>query len=888
MRSRSNTWINLATRGEFEMEAVAVINGTEYAGITAPVIDRSLFSSGTLSVGNCVSASVDFTVMTTDTIPKSAQVIIKGRITDGTTNSEWKNFGTFWINKRTTDDDLITLECYDAMMKANQNYVDDTNPNDRLGWPKSMQTCVSEIAQRIGVQIDSRTTIKTTAPYVVPYPAKLTMMQVLGYIGGCHGGNWIITPDNKLRLVPLVSPPADSFDIIDYDYNPIETEDGYKLVWQHIQTQEVVQQRAGGGLIHVPVVIGSITTARQYTISRVTMTVDTELGYTAGDSTGYELQINDNPYSCQAICDDLLSELSGISYAPFNISGACYDPMAELGDWIIVGDKVRGVLCAETATFDINYRVEASAPGEDELNSEYPYLTEIQKLHNEDERLQKYTDAAKVEIRSTIEQTRTSILLEVSETYATKTSQTTAINIVNGQITAEVTRATGAESELSGRITVNANNIALKVSQDSVIASINASIEQDGSSAVKINANKVDLSGYVTITGLGTAGQTTINGSNITTGIIKDAGNNTSFNLSTGALTMKSGSINLGSGNFTVDNSGNVAIKYGTINIGSDNFKVDSSGNVTIKSGTINIGSNNFIVDSSGNVTIKSGSINLGSGKFTVDNNGNVAVTKGSINLGSGAFTVDNNGNVSVTKGAIDIGNGVFKVTSAGAVTLTSGSINIGNGNFVVSSTGTVTLKYGSIDLGSGNFNVSSTGVVTIKSGSINLGSGNFIASSTGSVTIKSGSINLGSGNFVVTTAGKMTCLDASIKGSISTEDSSTGYKVTIDDGEMLYYINSTLVGVISSSHQASYGTSNFYNMLYLEGKYATHLRGPGSSYSNYIEMRNNIMEIRTYTLDLYVNNEIKINSISTKTGTIWTSGINWITVDNGFITNWG
>ena len=165
MRDRSNTWISLATRGEFQMEAVAVINGTEYAGITAPVIDRSLFSSDVLSVGSCVSASVDFTVMTTDSIPKSAQVIIKGRITDGTTYSEWKNFGTFWINKRTTDDDLITLECYDAMMKANQAYVDDTDPTGRIGWPKSMQTCVSEIAQRIGVQIDSRTTIKTTAPY---------------------------------------------------------------------------------------------------------------------------------------------------------------------------------------------------------------------------------------------------------------------------------------------------------------------------------------------------------------------------------------------------------------------------------------------------------------------------------------------------------------------------------------------------------------------------------------------------------------------------------------------------------------------------------------------------------------------------------------------------
>ena len=562
MRDRSNTWISLATRGEFQMEAVAVINGIEYAGITAPVIDRSLFSSDVLSVGSCVSASVDFTVMTTDTIPKSAQVIIKGRITDGTTYSEWKNFGTFWINKRTTDDDLITLECYDAMMKANQAYVDDTDPTGRIGWPKSMQTCVSEIAQRIGVQIDSRNTIKTTAPYVVPYPQKLTMMQVLGYIGGCHGGNWIITPDNKLRLVPLVSPPADSFDIIDYDYNRIKTEEGYKLVWQHIQTQEVVTQRAGGGLIHVPVVIGSITTARQYTISRVTMTVDSELGYTAGNNTGYELEINDNPYSCQAICDDLLTDLSGIIYAPFNISGACYDPMAELGDWIIAGDKVRGVLCSETATLDVNYRVEASAPGEDELNSEYPYLTEIEKLHREDERLQKYTDATKAEINSTITQTRTNILLQVSETYATQETLNTQISLVNGAID-------------------------LKVDASGVIASINASVEQSGGSAVKINADKVNLTGYVTMTNLSTAGQTTINGANITTGIIQDANGNTQFNLSNGKLDIKSGSINLGNGNFIVNSSGEVTITEGSIDLGNGCFVVDSNGQLEATDATI-------------------------------------------------------------------------------------------------------------------------------------------------------------------------------------------------------------------------------------------------------------------------------------------------------------
>lgn len=36
--------------------------------------------------------------------------------------------------------------------------------------------------------------------------------------------------------------------------------------------------------------------------------------------------------------------------------------------------------------------------------------------------------------------------------------------------------------------------------------------------AVKLVADTIDLSGYVTISALGTAGKTTINGANITTG----------------------------------------------------------------------------------------------------------------------------------------------------------------------------------------------------------------------------------------------------------------------------------------------------------------------------------------------------------------------------------
>ena len=143
MRNRSETWMRLAARGDFRLETVAVINGVEYSTITAPVITNGLLPDKTLSVGNCIAGTLSFSVMTNDSIPKSAEIIIKSRITDETTYSEWLEFGHFWIDKRTIDEsldtNLISIEGFDAMLKGNQAYVDNSQS---MNWPKPMQTVV--------------------------------------------------------------------------------------------------------------------------------------------------------------------------------------------------------------------------------------------------------------------------------------------------------------------------------------------------------------------------------------------------------------------------------------------------------------------------------------------------------------------------------------------------------------------------------------------------------------------------------------------------------------------------------------------------------------------------------------------------------------------------
>ena len=108
-----------------------------------------------------------------------------------------------------------------------------------------------------------------------------------------------------------------------------------------------------------------------------------------------------------------------------------------------------------------------------------------------------------------------------------------------------------------------------------------------------------------------------LNATLITTGVLKDHGSNFVLDLSTGTLTAKKGSINLGNGNFSVTDAGLVTIKSGSINLGNSNFIVTSAGNVTIKQGSIDIGSGAFKVTSSGALTANNATLK---GSVTAEN----------------------------------------------------------------------------------------------------------------------------------------------------------------------------------------------------------------------------------------------------------------------------
>ena len=248
------------------------------------------------------------------------------------------------------------------------------------------------------------------------------------------------------------------------------------------------------------------------------------------------------------------------------------------------------------------------------------------------------------------------ITSEVSQTYATQQSVNNSVSSLSTRITqnansisSEVTARGNADSALSSRIQQTLKSITFNITNNSTntAATLSMSVTNEGGSTTALTSKSINLTGLVTFTNLSTSGQTTINGNNITTGVIKDANSNTTFNLSTGALTIKRGSINLGSGNFTVTDAGVLTALTGYI------------GNWQIENETLHCGSDTTYVC-------------LNSNMFS-----QYAMWAGANTGGAAPFYVKKNGELKATAATITgtiisstINNGRVKISSSGEITV--------------------------------------------------------------------------------------------------------------------------------------------------------------------------------------------------------------------------
>ena len=240
-----------------------------------------------------------------------------------------------------------------------------------------------------------------------------------------------------------------------------------------------------------------------------------------------------------------------------------------------------------------------------------------------------------------------------------------------------------------------------------------------------ISAARLELKDYAKFTDLSGDGTTTINGANIKTGTInadlitagtlKSKGTSPNFSLilSTGELTMKNGSINIGN-KFIVDKDGNVTMK-GTVTI---NGASGSSGYVTATSlsDSLSYYPTKKALKTSNGTEIHGANITTGtisashldlSGVATIDSlsKGTTTISGGCIQTGKIQST-EKDGNTPYASIDLTTGSIVFK----------KGTIKIGNNSeFYVSTSGDLTAKTARI-----TSNTSDRYSVNIESGVVN------------------------------------------------------------------------------------------------------------------------------------------------------------------------
>lgn len=222
-QTTSQCWKDLFRKSGTTREYSFEINGVFY-GPEAEIshsVERNLFDD--FGIGNAINSVLKLKILA-NSIPRGATIKRQIRLANGDEHSEWIPKGTFFASRRAKDGDVWEITAYDAMCKAEQIYI----PEVDIGvWPRSMSVVVAEIAERMGVSVDPRTGINNS--YALQYPAEYTMRQVLGEIAAAHGGNWVMTDDNKLLLLSLLSAPEETNNLVN-NYGDAITFGGVRII----------------------------------------------------------------------------------------------------------------------------------------------------------------------------------------------------------------------------------------------------------------------------------------------------------------------------------------------------------------------------------------------------------------------------------------------------------------------------------------------------------------------------------------------------------------------------------------------------------------------------------------------------------------------------------
>ena len=294
-------------------------------------------------------------------------------------DTAWIPKGTFWINTREEDPlmNTVTLHCVDAMMFGEQDFIPEDS--DLPLWnDETMRTvanmCVQKInASTTGVNVvfDNPNDIQNAAPYILNAPpVGYTVRQILSGIAAAHGGNFIITPQNHLRFIPLI--PTDTEVDIQTNVSNFTLSKKYEAFGQVVFNFESDD--------------GSTVSALYPDVDKPNgPVIETKmLGMT---NSGYATTIAQNVYNT----------IKTYLYSPYKASDAILDPAMELGDGLTI-NGLYTVIAVLDETCDGLYSANIEAPSYEETDYEFVYQTKSDK--NLERKLAKSTASMKIGIDS--------------------------------------------------------------------------------------------------------------------------------------------------------------------------------------------------------------------------------------------------------------------------------------------------------------------------------------------------------------------------------------------------------------------------------------------------------------------------------------------------------
>ena len=418
MRAVSSLWKSIFNQPWHSTEVKAEIDGTTYGPDLLYSVKQTqeVFQGRAPEVGACCASTLEISIVPTARVPRMAEIQLYVRLTAENEASEWIEAGTYYVDTRAKSEDgqSLRLTAYDSMLKCDLPYLENTSFEE---WPQSEDDVVEDIADAIGVEVDSRTEL---AGYDVPYPNDYTMREVLGYIGAANGGNWIITPENKLLLVKLNGENsllgADRSTAIQFGDSVILLSTGYKYddARSLVSADDdeailfgnsllVLSQTAGGSDgsstdiyrnaqgFHNLGVLQPFTGVKvwynrenSYVDQEVevegettTEKVEVENAYFAGDDSGRVLEL-DCPWGTQAMADAILTQIEGYTYQGATVDAAQITPAAELGD-VVICDGVGFSLSSINVSYTGDYLPTIGAPADEEVDYEYHYESQTDR-----------------------------------------------------------------------------------------------------------------------------------------------------------------------------------------------------------------------------------------------------------------------------------------------------------------------------------------------------------------------------------------------------------------------------------------------------------------------------------------------------------------------------